>query len=124
LISQGEALEIGRRAFAGDSFASIVTRIQRLSEYVLRRSPQTLAEVQRWIVKVRDLQERRNEIIHAWWAHVPTGEPVPYRFLGKGEPRVVRTPVDELDQFANEIEAAVKEIAPTLQAISYPTYPP
>jgi hypothetical protein len=123
-MSQGEALEIGMRVFKGDSFASIITRIQRLSEYVLRRSPQTLAEVQRWVAKVRDLQERGNEIIHAYWHPISTGDIIPYRFLGKGEPREVRTPADQLDQFADEIEAAVKEIAPTLRAISFPTYPP
>jgi hypothetical protein len=123
-IDQGETIEIGRRAFGGDSFASIVVRIQRLSEYVLRRSPQTLAEVQRWTAEARDLQERRNEIIHAFWTHVPTGEAAPYRFLGKGEPKAVRTPVGELDQFADEIDAAVKEVAPTLRAIGFPTYLP
>jgi hypothetical protein len=124
IISQGEAQQIGRRAFAGDSFASIIVKIQRLSEYVLRRSPQTLAEVQAWIAKARDLQERRNDIIHASWTDIPTGETAPYRLLGRGEPRAARTPADQLDQFADEIDAVVKEIAPTLRAISFPNYPP
>jgi hypothetical protein len=124
LMQFNDIYEIGRRAFGGDNFASIVIKVQRLSEYVLRRSPQTLAEVQAWIAKARDLQERRNDIIHAWWSDLPTGEAAPFRFLGKGEPRAARTPADQLDQFADEIEAEVKEIAPTLRAISYPMYPP
>lgn len=124
IISQGEAQQIGRRAFAGDSFSSILTKVQRLSEYVLRNSPQTLAEIQQWIAKARDLQERRNDIIHAWWSDTPTGEAAPYRLLGRGEPRAARTPADQLDQFADEIEASVKEIAPALRAISFPMYPP
>jgi hypothetical protein len=124
LMQFNDIYEIGRRAFGGDNFASIVIKVQRLSEYVLRRSPQTLAEVQAWIAKARDLQERRNDIIHAWWSDLPTGDAAPYRFLGKGAPRAARTPADQLDQFADEIEAAVKEIAPTLRAISYPMYPP
>jgi hypothetical protein len=125
ILSQDEAQQIGRRAFAGDSFASIVTRIQRLSEYVLRNSPKTLAEVQQWTAKARDLQERRNELIHAWWSDFSeSGEVTPVRLLGKGEPRVAKTQVTELDQFADEIEAAVRGIAPTLQAISFPRYPP
>ena len=87
LIQINDVFQIGRRAFGGDNFASIVTKIQRLSEYVLRRSPQTLAEVQAWTAKARDLQERRNDIIHASWTDTPTGETTPYRFLGRGEPR-------------------------------------
>ena len=124
LLNLSEAQQIGRRAFAGDSFSSIIIKVQKLSEYVLRRSPQTLAEVQQWTAKARDLQERRNEIIHALWSELPTGEAAPYRLLRKGEPRAARTPADELDQFADEMEAVVREITPTLQAISYPTYPP
>jgi hypothetical protein len=124
IVNQGEAQQIGRRAFAGDSFSIVIAKVQRLSEYVLRNSPQTLAEIQQWTAKARNLQERRNDIIHATWTDVPTGEMAPYRLLGKGEPRAARTPADQLDQFADEIEVAVEEIAPTLRAISFPTYPP
>jgi hypothetical protein len=124
VLSQEEARQIGRRVFAGESFSSIIAKVQRLSEYVLRNSPQTLAEVQQWTAKARDLQERRNDIIHAWWSDLPTGEAAPYRLLGRGEPRAARTPADQLDGFADEIEVAVKELAPTLQAISFPRYPP
>jgi hypothetical protein len=123
LIQYSDVYEIGHRAFGGDNFASLVKKIQRLSGYVLRRSPQTLAEVVAWATKARDLQERRNEIIHALWSDPSTGEPTPYR-LGRGEPRAARTRVDQLDQFADEIEAAIKEIAPALREISFPRYPP
>jgi hypothetical protein len=124
ILSQEEAQQIGRRVFAGDSFSIVIAKVQRLSEYALRNSPQTLAEIQQWTAKARNLQERRNDIIHAWWSDFPTGETAPYRLLGKGEPRAARTSADQLDQFADEIEAAVKEIAPTLREISFPTYPP
>jgi hypothetical protein len=80
---------------------------------VLRRSPQTLTQVQQWTAKVRNLQERRNDIIHAWWSDLPTGEAAPYRLLGKGEPRAAKTPVDQLDQFADEIDAAIKGLYAT-----------
>ena len=125
VLSQEEARQIGRRAFAGESFSSIITKVQRLSEYVLRNSPKTLAEVQQWTAKARDLQEHRNEIIHAAWSDfTPTGETAAVRLLGRGEPRLARTPVTELDKLADEIDAAIKEIGPTLQAVSFPRYPP
>jgi hypothetical protein len=122
-LDELEARQIGRRAFAGDSFASIITKVQRISEYVLRNSPKTHAEIQQWTIKARDLQERRNEIIHAGWSDL-TGETVPIRLLGRGEPRVPRTPVTEFDKLADDIEAAIKEIASILQAISPRRHPP
>jgi hypothetical protein len=126
ILSHEEARQIGRRAFAGDSFASIIKKVPSISEYVLRNSPKTRAEVQQWTIKARNLQERRNEIIHAGWSDfTPTGETVAIRLLGRGEPRLARTPVSELDKLADDIDAAIKEIASTLQAISFPrNYPP
>jgi hypothetical protein len=124
IVDLNELIQIGRRAFAGDSFSIVIAKVQRLSEYVLRNSPQTLATIQHWTAKARNLQERRNDLIHALWSDAPTGEVAPYRLLGKGEPRAARTPVTELDKLADDIEAAIKEISPTLQAISFPSYPP
>jgi uncharacterized protein YecE (DUF72 family) len=118
-------LEIGRRAFEGEPFARMLGRAQTLNEHALRQSPQLRGQIQEWVTKVRDVQRRRNEVLHAWWyLHRPTGETIPFRLLGKGETREIRTHATELDQLADDIEEARKEAAPILRAVTLPTYPP
>jgi hypothetical protein len=73
-------LDIGRLAFAGEPFNRMLNRVQMLSEQAFRDNRQLRDRIQQWTRQVRDVQQRRNEVLHALWLkEEPTGKMVALR---------------------------------------------
>lgn len=110
-------LNIGRVAFAREPFDRMLRRAKRLSEEVSRHSRELGTRIQQWATRAGDLQERRNAVVHGvWYLDQPTGDMIALR-IGREHLIEPRTSATDLDQLADDIFEARKELAEILLAI-------
>jgi hypothetical protein len=111
-------LNIGRVAFAREPFDRMLRRAKRLGEEeVTRRNRELGTRIQQWATRARDLQERRNAVVHGvWYSTQPTGDMLTLR-IGREHIIEPRTSATDLDQLADEILEARQELSEILLAI-------
>jgi hypothetical protein len=108
---------IGRTAFAGESFDRMLGKLRRSSEYVGDEKRNIRSAIQWWAPRAKDVQRRRNEVLHAlWFESNPAGELFSLLRTGK-ETEGGGIGTTELVQLAEDIIAVCREALIIMRSI-------